>query len=256
MWRHCWQSWCGTGMDNESKRRKVYRVFEKVAEGYDGGNVRISLGFQALWKRMLVGQVLRDYREGGRKEGIRLLDVCCGTGDIALAVAAKDPFAKVTGIDFSPRMLAVAKRKGTGHGNVTWCRGDALKLPFADAQFDAATISFGLRNTTDYERCLKEMQRVVRPGGYVYCLESCAVDAPLIAPFYRLYFHRIMPLLGGGVKRYGAYRWLTRSTEDFLRYGELKRLFGRTGLKKVRGRQRMFGACVLVTGQKGEKTHE
>ena len=237
-------------MRADEKREKVYRVFERVSGGYDSANFRISLGFQARWKKALVTQVLKDASRhtDGRKG--RMLDICCGTGDIALALATADKTLKVAGVDFSPAMLEVARKKGARLDNVRWIRADVTSLPFGDDSFDACTVSFGLRNTTDYGRVLEEMKRVVRPGGSIYCLESCIVEDPLIAPFYKLYFGILMPVIGGGIRRIGEYRWLWRSTNEFLRFSELTELFRRTGLERVRGKQWMFGACVLVRGRK------
>ena len=150
-----------------------------------------------------------------------MLDVCCGTGDIAVAVASRRPDAAVTGLDFSPAMLDVARHKGAALENLTWREGDAMALPFGDDTFSAAAISFGLRNTPDYGAVLTEMTRVVCPGGWVYCLDSFVPDSPLIRPFYDLYFRGVMPLLGGGFRHRREYRWLWQSTRDFLRKREL-----------------------------------
>ena len=234
-------------MDEQAKRKTVYRVFESLAEGYDAANDRISLGLQRKWKQLLTDRVRSRKTKTGQTS---YLDVCCGTGDIAITLAKQDPEAAVTGMDFSPAMLEVAKEKSRQLDNLTWVRADATALPFADGQFRAATISFGLRNTTDYKTVLAEMTRVVAPGGWVYVLDSCVVDNPVIRPFYRLYFRFLMPYLGGGAKHLREYRWLWRSTEEFLRKDALTALFRETGLQHVRSSSRMFGACVLVEGQK------
>ena len=237
-----------------AKRDRVYQVFEEVASGYDPANDRISLGFQKQWKRMLTDRVLSDLP--GSEDGIRVLDVCCGTGDIAIALAGAGKNLSVTGIDFSPSMLAVAKEKAKQLDNVTWENADAADLPFAENTFRAATISFGLRNTTDYKKVLTEMMRVVKPGGWVYVLESCVVSNPVIRPFYGLYFKYLMPLIGGGRKHLQEYRWLWQSTQEFLRQDELTALFYEAGLSPVKSRSRMFGACVLVGGQKPDRVPE
>jgi demethylmenaquinone methyltransferase/2-methoxy-6-polyprenyl-1,4-benzoquinol methylase len=147
-------------------------------------------------------------------------------------------------------MLEAAGKKGEGISNLQLLQGDAMKLPFADGTFDAACISFGLRNTPDYRRVLREMRRVVRPGGKVYCLDSFVPDNPVILPAYRLYFRYIMPVLGGGRKYRKQYTWLYQSTELFPRRRELMKQFARTGLEQVQSRSRMLGACVLIEGTK------
>lgn len=161
-----------------SKREKVYHVFQQISQTYDRANGRISLGMESRWKDCLIEAVCEQAAKGSR-----VLDVCSGTGDIAISLAAHRPDLKVTGLDFSPAMLDVARKKGAPLANVTWQEGDAMNLPFEDNTFSAACISFGLRNTSDYLRVLQEMTRVVVPGGWVYCLDSFVPDSLVIRPF-------------------------------------------------------------------------
>ena len=207
-------------MDNQQKRAKVYDIFQTLAPRYDRANARISLGLERGWKKLLVNRLL-----AGIGAGEQALDVCCGTGDIAIALADGKAGLRVTGLDFSPAMLAVAKEKGEGRPDLHWVQGDAMQLPFPDGTFGAVCISFGLRNTPDYRRVLREMKRVVRPGG----------------------------ILGGGRKFHEQYTWLYQSTERFPRRKALMRQFARTGLVRVQSRSRMLGACVLVEGTKPEE---
>lgn len=232
-------------MKKEQGRAHVYEIFETLAPRYDRANARISLGLEKGWKRLMVKRVLAQAGSGGN-----ILDVCCGTGDIAIALATGGPGLSVTGLDFSPAMLEVAGKKGEDFSNLQLLQGDAMDLPFADGTFDAACISFGLRNTPDYRRVLREMRRVVRQGGKVYCLDSFVPDIPVILPAYRLYFRYLMPVLGGGRKYRKQYSWLYQSTELFPRRRELMKQFARTGLSQVQSRSRMLGACVLIEGTK------
>lgn len=234
-------------MRKDQKRAHVYDIFETLAPRYDRANARISLGLEKGWKRLLVKRVLAQSGSGGD-----ILDVCCGTGDIAIALAEGGPGLSVTGLDFSPAMLEAAGKKGEGITNLQFLQGDAMNLPFADGRFDAACISFGLRNTPDYDRVLREMRRVVKPGGKVYCLDSFVPDNPVILPAYRLYFRYMMPVLGGGRKYRKQYTWLYQSTEQFPRRRELMRKFAGAGLEQVQSRSRMLGACVLIEGTKPE----
>ena len=142
-------------MDNQQKRAKVYDIFQTLAPRYDRANARISLGLERGWKKLLVNRLL-----AGIGAGEQALDVCCGTGDIAIALADGKAGLRVTGLDFSPAMLAVAKEKGEGRPDLHWVQGDAMQLPFPDGTFGAVCISFGLRNTPDYRRVLQEMKRV------------------------------------------------------------------------------------------------
>ena len=232
-------------MAEHSKEQRVYGVFQSISEDYDSANNRISRGLQNSWKKTLT-----DRLAANTPRGTNILDVCCGTGDIALKMADARHDLKVTGIDFSPAMLEVADSKRGGRQNVRFTQGNAMKLPYGDDSFTAACISFGLRNTADYEQVLREMRRVVRPGGYIYCLDSFAPDNPVVQPFYKIYFRYIMPRLGGGRKYRQEYMWLYESTQKFLHRGELEELYRGIGLKAVDYKSRMCGACVLVWGRK------
>ena len=232
-------------MDNTTKSEHVYRVFQNISDGYDKANVRISLGMEKHWKQQLVDRLIQ------LPHGAAVLDVCCGTGDIALAAATQRSDLQVTGLDFSPAMLEVAERKkAAGQCNVTFTVGDAMALPFPDNSFDAVCISFGLRNTADYAQVLRELYRVTKPGGWVYCLDSFVPENPFIRPFYKLYFRVIMPRIGGGAHHVQEYKWLYESTQLFLTPGELIELFGKTGLQTLQSKRRLLGACVLIFGEK------
>ena len=232
-------------MADNSKREKVYHVFQEISCSYDKANERISLGWEGRWKKELVQEV-----SAKTAQGASVLDVCCGTGDIAVALAQSRSTIHVVGLDFSPAMLEAAKKKSRHLANVSWQLGDAMQLPFADNTFAAACISFGLRNTADYLKVLQEMRRVVKPGGWVYCLDSFVPDSPWIRPFYAFYFRGIMPILGGGFHHRKEYVWLWQSTKEFLRKKELLNLFGKAGLVERALKSYMFGACVLHKGRK------
>ena len=232
-------------MTKQEKSEKVYQVFEHISEGYDAANDRISLGFQKRWKQVLIRRLTIDLPFCGK-----MLDVCCGTGDIAIAAAKARPDLAIIGLDFSPSMLDEARKKVTGLEKICWKQGDAMHLPFEDNTFDAVTISFGLRNTPDFKGALTEMKRVLKPGGNLYCLDSFVPEQKAVLPFYRLYFQGVMPFIGGGKSHRKEYEWLWKSTESFLRESELARLLHKIRMKKI-GRMRfMFGACVLFRAMK------
>ncbi|HLU40242.1 MAG TPA: ubiquinone/menaquinone biosynthesis methyltransferase [Planctomycetota bacterium] len=186
---------------------EVQRLFARVASRYDLTNDVLSLGVHRAWRR----RVVRAARVG---VGDRVLDVCCGTGDVALALRATG--ARVVGVDFCMPMLARAAAKATGTG-IRYAAGDALRLPFPDATFDAATVAFGVRNLADPCAGLREMVRVCRPGGRVVVLEFCRPRVPVVATLYGCYFRNVMPRLGAWVSgdRHGAYRYLQRTVEAF-----------------------------------------
>lgn len=252
----------------EDKQDKVFRVFEKIAKGYDSANVRISLGMQDSWKKMLIRELSRadacgagtdeDPAEGGSRRRVRILDLCTGTGDIAIGTAERRNDDQIIGMDFAPSMLRVAavKAKRRGITNIRWRKGNAMKIPCGDESFDAVSISFGLRNCADPETVLREIFRVLKPGGRVLCLESFVPDSAWVRPFYRLYFGHIMPLVGGGYSCRKEYEWLQESTESFLRAQGLSDLMTGCGFRGVSMRRRMMGACVLHIGHKPRRVQK
>lgn len=226
-------------------KEQVHGVFESIARQYDAANDRISLGMHRLWKRQLEDAALAPCMESS--PGM-VLDVCCGTGDITEQIARNNPDVLCVGLDFSAHMLDVARKRTAGLENVMLVEGNAMELPFDDGAFDSAVISFGLRNTPDYEQVLSEMTRVVRGGGVVACLDASVPDSALIQPFYQLYYKHIMTFLGGGLSHRAEYEWLYESTQQFLRKDELSALFAKVGLKYVDVRPFMFGAAALHVG--------
>ncbi|WP_410207877.1 ubiquinone/menaquinone biosynthesis methyltransferase [Fusobacterium sp.] len=232
-------------LKKEQKSEYVYNIFQTISHTYDKGNNRISLGLQKYWKKLLIEKLKTETKNNGS-----VLDVCCGTGDITIYLAEKRQDLTVTGVDFSPAMLEEAKKKKKNLKNIKWICGDALSLPVPDENYSAACISFGLRNTSDYEQTLSQMIKVIKKGGTIYCLDSFVPDNILIQPFYKLYFKYIMPLLGGGKRNYKEYLWLYESTHEFLRKQDLVSLYEKLGLKEIRSTSKMFGACVLIQGKK------
>ena len=181
-------------------------------------------------------------------KGGKILDVCCGTGDITARIASEHPDVHVTGLDFSSEMLKVAHARTDKMPNVELVEGNAMKLPFKKGSFDAAVISFGLRNTPDYLQVIKEMARVVRSGGLVACLDASVPSNCVVLPFYKFYYKTIMPTLGGGFSKRSEYKWLYQSTQEFLTKAELAALFEQAGLQDVNLRSFMCGAAALHTG--------
>ena len=218
-----------------NKEEKVLNIFEKISENYDSANDRISLGMQMGWKKHLISAVKTAKPE-------KVLDVCCGTGDISLMLSAEG--INVTGLDFSPAMLTVAKEKDK-ENKVNWIQGNAMELPFEDGSFDACTISFGLRNTPDFEQVLREMKRVSR--GNIYILDSFIPENKIVYPFYKLYFKTLTPLIGGANKYKAEYQWLFESTDAFLSPSQLSDLLKKVGFAKVYTEKYNFGTCCLLT---------
>ena len=180
---------------------EVQGLFDRIAPVYDAMNRVMTVGLDQRWRRLTVAAVVQP--------GDRVLDACCGTGD--LAVAAEREGGVVTGLDFSERMLERAR--GKSH-SITWLQGDLLALPFADGSFDAATVGFGVRNVADLELALHELRRVLRPGGRLAILEITQPRG-LLRPFFSLWFDRIVPLLGKVLPGGNAYTYLPASVRRF-----------------------------------------
>jgi demethylmenaquinone methyltransferase/2-methoxy-6-polyprenyl-1,4-benzoquinol methylase len=218
---------------------QVRAMFDRISPAYDRMNRIMSLGMDGGWRSLAV-------RASGVVPGDAALDVCCGTGDLAIELLdAVSTRGRVVGLDFSQAMLDAAGRKST---QVEWVRGDALALPFRDGEFAAATIGFGMRNLSDPLRGFAELGRVVRPGGRVVCLEL--TDPPAwAAPFARLWTDRAVPLLGRLVAREtDAYRYLPASVHRFPPADELAAIMGRAGLRRVRYRRLSGGAVAVHVG--------
>jgi demethylmenaquinone methyltransferase / 2-methoxy-6-polyprenyl-1,4-benzoquinol methylase len=213
----------------------VRTMFDRIAPVYDLMNRVMTAGLDGRWRRMTAEAVVRH--------GDRVLDGCCGTGDLALADERAG--GRVVGLDFSERMLERARRKSA---SVEWVRGDLLELPFEDASFEAATVGFGVRNVADLERSLRELRRVLRLGGRLGILEITEPRG-LLRPFYRLWFYGIVPLLVGRVLRGGsAYSYLPASVRRFPGPDDLSSLLERAGFGEVRFRLLAGGIVALHTG--------
>jgi demethylmenaquinone methyltransferase/2-methoxy-6-polyprenyl-1,4-benzoquinol methylase len=204
-------------------------MFDRIADRYDLMNSVMTAGMHHRWRERAA-----DLARVG--PGSSALDVCCGTGDLALELAQRvGPGGHVVGLDFSPPMLELANEKSHGSAApVRWVQGNALELPFADGEFDAATVGFGARNVVDLERGIAEMVRVVRPGGRVVILEITTPRRPPLSWFYAVWFDRIVPLLGTAAGDRDAYTYRPDSVRRFPPAEELAALMHGAGLQDVR----------------------
>jgi demethylmenaquinone methyltransferase/2-methoxy-6-polyprenyl-1,4-benzoquinol methylase len=208
-------------------------MFDRIAPVYDLMNRLMTAGLDRRWRRLTAEAVVRP--------GARVLDACCGTGDLALA--ARRTGGEVVGFDFSERMLERARRKSAA---VEWVRGDLLALPFSDATFDAATVGFGVRNVADLEAGLRELARVLRSGGRLGCLEITRPRGPL-RPFFRLWFDVFVPLAGRVLPGGAAYTYLPASVRRFPGPEDLAAALERAGFADVRWRLLGGGIVALHT---------
>lgn len=234
-------------MQQQSKEEHVHNVFEKIYSNYDSMNSIISFQRHKAWRKDVMErmQVARD---------TKALDVCCGTGDWAISIANEVGSAgKVYGLDFSDNMLSVAKEKNAelGLSQLEFVQGNAMELPFEDNSFDYVTIGFGLRNVPDYLTVLKEMYRVVKPGGKVVCLETSQPTLPVFRQLYYLYFRFVMPLFGRLIaKSYKEYAWLHESAKDFPDKTKLQKMFLDSGFSHVRVKSYTGGVAAMHMGFK------
>jgi len=213
-------------------------MFDRIAPVYDAMNRVMTAGLDQRWRRATVREVVRS--------GDDVLDACCGTGD--LAVAARNAGASsVVGVDFSERMLEQARRKAP---ELEWVQSDVLELPFEDASFDSAVVGFGVRNVEDLEAAIRELRRVLRPGGRLGILEITTPRGPLKF-FYKLWFDRIVPLLGRLLPGGDAYTYLPASVRRFPGPEDLARLLDSCGFEAVRFRRFAGGIVALHVGEAG-----
>jgi demethylmenaquinone methyltransferase/2-methoxy-6-polyprenyl-1,4-benzoquinol methylase len=213
----------------------VRSMFDRIAPVYDAMNRTMTAGLDRRWRRLTAESVVR--------RGDDVLDACCGTGD--LAIAASRAGGHVTGLDFSEPMLERARRKAP---ELDWIRGDLLELPFDAGSFDAATVGFGVRNVDDLRRALAELRRVLRPGGRVAILEITRPRGPL-APFYRLWFDGVVPLLGKLLPGGSAYTYLPASVRRFPGPAELAEMIEAAGFSDVHVRLFAGGIVALHTAK-------
>lgn len=212
----------------------VRKMFDRIAPVYDAMNRLMTAGLDRRWRDEAAAAVVRP--------GDRVLDACCGTGDLAIAAAKAG--GKVTGLDFSEPMLARAREKNP---DIEWVSGDALALLFADKSFDAATVGFGARNLADIDRGLAELRRVLKPKGRLAILEITRPRG-LLAPFYRLWFDGVIPLAGKVLPGGSAYSYLPASVRRFPDPHGLAQLMDEAGFDDIRWRLFAGGIVALHTG--------
>ena len=225
----------------------VRELFGSIAPTYDRLNHLLSFGLDRRWWRRTAG----TFREILAQPEARVLDICCGTGDLTAALLAQRPAnaEPVTGLDFSPEMLRLAEHKFAG-ANFRWVEGDAMALPFPDNSFDLVTSAFGFRNLRNYAAGLAEIHRVLRPGGRIGILECNQPDG-LNGALYNLYFHRVLPVVGGWISgERAAYEYLPASVRRFPRPPRMLNLMQEAGFANCAWDGYLMRAAGLYRGTK------
>ena len=240
----------------DEKSRYVASMFDRISRRYDLMNTVMSGGMHHLWRRRAAHLATQEGQgKAPSTSSGQALDVATGTGDFVLDLARRPGVERVVGLDFAPQMLSLARHKAQRRGlshRVNWMLGDAQSLPFSDDLFLCITCGFGLRNFADKEAALKEMTRVVRPGGRVVILDIVPLTGGgVFHNLLRGYFRGVVPRLGellGGDKE--AYKYLPDSVDNFLTAQELLAMMEGVGLQKVRYEMMGMGTVALHVGEK------
>ena len=231
------------------QKEKIQQMFDGIAPDYDRLNHLMSLGVDRSWRRRALREIVTPERPQA------LLDIACGTGDFALAQARRmHADSRITGLDLSEGMLAVMREKVEKAGlagRISCEQGDCEQMRFAEGSFDCATIAFGIRNFAHREAALKEILRVLKPGGRLVILELSVPENKLLRWAYNLYFMHFVPWIGGLVSGdKAAYKYLPASVQAFPGRREWTATMVRCGYANVRHRAFTFGLCRMYIGEK------
>lgn len=229
------------------KGEMIRQMFGAIAPRYDVLNRLLSFGVDRRWRKKAVR--LLKFREGSR-----VLDVATGTGDVALEIARRTPQSvKITGVDFCREMVELGVDKAAQSpyaGRIDFKVAPCEDLPFASNTFDSITIAFGIRNVVDQQLGLAEMWRVLRPGGRIIILEFSTPRAALFRQIYHLYFRRLLPVAGGLLSRYSAYRYLPDSVLEFPSHEEFSGMMSAAGFRNIHLHELTFGIATIYVGEK------
>ncbi len=232
--------------DRESASRAVREMFTAIAPRYDLLNHLLSANVDKLWWR----RTARTFATILSEPGAQVLDLCCGTGDMAFALRREGADARITGADFSHAMLVLASAKTSGQYPVKWIEADALQLPFPDQSFDLLTSAFGFRNLADYDAGLHEIRRVLRPGGEYGILEFNEPEG-FLGKLYNVYFKSILPRVGRLISGApSAYAYLPASVARFPAPPEMLARMRAVGFREVSWTPYTFGIAGLFRAKR------
>jgi demethylmenaquinone methyltransferase / 2-methoxy-6-polyprenyl-1,4-benzoquinol methylase len=232
--------------DPRSASRAVREMFTAIAPRYDLLNHLLSANVDKLWWR----RTAKTFATILSRPSAKVLDLCCGTGDMAFALRQRSPAAQIVGADFSHAMLKLAAQKSSASRPVTWIEADALQLPFGDESFDLVTTAFGFRNLADYDAGLREIGRVLKPRGQCGILEFSEPEG-MLGKVYNVYFKSVLPKLGNlisGSSR--AYSYLPASVARFPSPPEMLHRMRLAGFDEVTWTPYTFGIAGLYRGVK------
>jgi len=238
-----------TGCPSVESKANIWQTFEDISEGYDRVNRLLSLGLDMFWRRQLI-RMLPSQNDP------RVLDLATGTADLLISLKEnKRTVSQAVGIDLSEKMLAVGQKKIERAGlseQVFLKKGDMHELPFADNEFDVVTAAFGLRNAADPQKVLREIYRVLRPGGRVFILEFSLSKQAVLRRFQQFYLERVVPFVGGRFAgNTKAYRYLCESIKDFPSHEEFCVVIRDAGFAPVCQRILFPDITSIYAGQKG-----
>jgi demethylmenaquinone methyltransferase / 2-methoxy-6-polyprenyl-1,4-benzoquinol methylase len=219
----------------------VREMFARIAPRYDAANRVLTAGMDERWRKRAIARLAAP-------KGGRILDLCCGTGDVVFHLLRTDPSLHVTGIDFCAPMLEGARERAhkEARGDATFVEGDVMSLPFEDNAFDGATMGFSLRNVVDIDQTLREIARVLRPGARFVNLDVSKAPNAVWKRMFDLYFYRVVPLVGGivgGSK--AAYTYLPNSLTHHPNAEQLRARFDRAGFANA-GYDRLMGGSIAI----------
>jgi demethylmenaquinone methyltransferase/2-methoxy-6-polyprenyl-1,4-benzoquinol methylase len=230
-----------------NKGENIREMFNSIAPRYDLLNRLLSLGIDRNWRRFAVKQI--KYSEGGK-----ILDVATGTADVALEIATATPASvTVTGVDFSQQMVELGREKvgrSQFSDRISLHVAPCEAIPFENNNFDSATIAFGIRNVVDRICGLKEILRVLKPGGKIVILEFSNPQSKIFKALYNFYFLKILPVVGGLISNFSAYKYLPDSVMEFPSQEEFKKIMSAAGFKNVTHKDLTFGIATVYTGDK------
>jgi demethylmenaquinone methyltransferase/2-methoxy-6-polyprenyl-1,4-benzoquinol methylase len=225
----------------ENKAEYVRDAFSRIAPRYDFLNHLLSFNIDRAWRRMAIRELGIERNPSGG-----YLDLCAGTLDVSAALAMTGGFSgSVVSVDFAEPMLVAGRSKTVGRP-IAPVAGDALKLPLADGSVDGAIVAFGIRNVADLDAALREVHRVLKPGGRFVILEFSTPRSPFINTVYQLYFRKVLPAIGGFISGHrSAYRYLPKSVETFPIMEELAHRMRSAGFTSVRWRSVTLGIAAI-----------